>query len=114
MTEDGERLARVEAMLSNLAADVAEHYAWVREQLEGGPNVSKQDSVRGRLHLLEGDKLATSAASRALQEAQRERALAQGERKKAERAAKSDFWRWLTAAIAVAAIIAPYVRGVIG
>ena len=112
VSEDGERLARVEAMLSNLASDVAEHYAWVREQLEGGPNVRKEDSVRGRLHVLEGNRLATEAAARALTEAQRERAVAQHDRRKAERAAKADLWRWLTAVIAVAAIVAPYVHGV--
>lgn len=111
MTDAESRLARLEVMLANLAADVAENHATVMEQIQGGPALPYEKALRGRVHLLENERAAARAASRALSEAQRERALAQHERKRAELTNRSQRWRWIGAGIAVAAIVAPYVHG---
>lgn len=113
MTDAESRLARLEVMLANLAADVAEHHATVMEQIQGGPGVKREDSLRGRLHSLENDRAAASVAARALAEARRERIAAQRERKRAELTNRAQWWRLAGAAIAIAAIAAPYVHGAV-
>jgi len=101
-------------MLANLAGDVAEHHSAVMELIHGGPGLAHEKSIRGRLHILENERAAAVAASRALTEAQRERALAQRERERAELTNRAQIWRWVGAIIAVAAIAAPYIHGAIG
>lgn len=100
-------------MLANLTADVAEHHTIVMEQIQGGPGLKREDSIRGRLHELEGERAAASVAARALSEARRERIAAQRERKRAELTNRAQWWRLAGAVIAIAAIAAPYVHGAI-
>lgn len=105
VSSEDARLARVEQQLVDLSKQVEAARQELGEKIDGGPNVSWERSVRGRLHVLEGDAHASKAANTALAEAQRERRLAVEARKTTRR----DRWKMrvqvvgvLVAAVAVA------------
>lgn len=95
--------------MAALARQVADNTATILERIEGGHDVPWDRSIRGRLHVLEAERVSAHAASRALAEAQRERRLAAADRAEAERRRGRHLWRWVGAVIAVTAIVAPYV-----
>jgi len=59
MAEIGERMARAEQQIEDVKGDVSD----IRREIFGPP---RDDSVKGRLHVLENDRVAASAAEAAL------------------------------------------------
>lgn len=101
-------MARLEAQVDALAEQIERHHVEMVARIDGGPGTPWERSVRGRLHIIEGERVAQAAASAALAEARRERRLAAQDRAKAEGRNRTQFWRWVGAVIAAAAVALPY------
>lgn len=109
-----ERLATLEEQVRTLRRELVASHASVISRIDGGENVSWERSLRGRLHVLEGESAAAKAASRALAEAQRERRISRSDRVRVESLQNERVWRWVKTTIAVSAILAPYVSHALG
>lgn len=75
--------------------------------IEGPP---WERSIRGRLHVLEGEGMSAKAAAHALAEAQRERRETREERDQHEARRRGEWWKGVAALSALVAVLAPYVE----
>jgi hypothetical protein len=105
-----ERLAVVEEQVRALRDDLLSHHRDMLARIDGGEGIPWERSVRGRLHMLEGESVAATVAARALAEAQRERREASRERDADTR----DLWslrlKWGAFLVAGVAVLAPYLE----
>lgn len=97
-----------------LAKQVDEARAELLERIDGGPHIEYRNSLRGRLHALEGDSIAAKAASQALSEAQRERRLAADERHSSKRDRVKVWVQLVGVIVAGFAVALPYVLHLAG
>lgn len=106
-SEIGERVAALEERLRAHAEAHRELVAIV-----SGP--PRDESLRGRVHVLEGESAAAKVASEALAEVRRERRLIEDARRSVKQQRLSWRWKLLGAITAAAVAVAPYAQMIWG
>lgn len=110
LAKNAERLVAIENRLESLETRLEAQHRDMLDRIDGGPTIQWERSVRGRLHTLEADSVASKAAAAALAEAQRERRKATEERVGDTRATWRIRIQVAAVAVAVVAVAAPYLH----